>query len=159
MDIRLLKYDLTDRDVVEFVFRLLNNHLFLPDSWSDYSRLVAEIDRRFSSGNDVFWGIYKGDKLGGVAIFSLIEAGFEGELYFWLWDKAVFGKNLIRWLDKESLAFIRYYNLKRLVSRTADPRVGRILKLCKFKLEGTFKNGYKHHKKLYMLYQYRRLGG
>lgn len=158
--IRVLKHDLTDRDVVEFVFRLLNTPLFLPDSWNDYSRLVSEIDRRFSSGNDKFYGIYdKDNRLGGVMVLSLTEPGFEGEMFFWLWNKSVFNKELVRWLDKEILSFIRIYHLKRLISRTADSRVGRILKMCKFKLEGTFKFGYKHRKKLYTLYQYRRLGG
>lgn len=158
--IRLLNYDLTDKDVVEFVFRLCHNFLFLPDRWNDYAKIVAEIERRFNSGLDKFFGIYNAqDKLAGVVVMSISEPAFEGEIYYWQWDKSAFNKSLVRWLDKESLNFMRSNHLKRLVSRTADPRVGRILKICKFKLEGTFKCGYKHKKKFYTLYQYRRLGG
>ena len=155
-EVRKLDTKLSSSDMSTLTFHLLNDHLFLPDTLREYPVLLDSIKRVLSTSPDPY-GIYS-DGLCGTFFMTDIIRGHEARFLLWLWDKEGLRSSVIRQI-RDYLDYMQgTYELVRVVSQTADPRMGRILKKSLgFKEEARFAMGYKHGGAFSTLMQYRKL--
>jgi RimJ/RimL family protein N-acetyltransferase len=96
------------------------------------------------------------NQIGGVFFMSDVVPGHEGVFYIWCWGK-IYSATTHKFL----CGYIEHYaeenGLARVVCRTPDERLGRLLERLGFKLESRQKYGFKAGGKLMTLYGYRRL--
>ena len=154
------RYDtsLTSDDTREFTYHLMNDKFFLPDVLKDYPRMMSEYQHQMSMCAQPFGLVGNDNKLGGVFFISELVPGHEGTFFCWIWGK-VYTSTTHTFMLEYIEHYAEEYGLARVVCRTPDERLGRLLERLFFKLEGRFKNGWKSGGKTSSLYQYRRLFG
>jgi RimJ/RimL family protein N-acetyltransferase len=134
----------------------LNEKNYLPDVLKDMKRLVEEYQFMMGRCCQPFALVDNKNQLAGVFWMSEVVPGHEGTVFIWIW-----GKCYTATTHRFMLEYIEHYaeecGLSRVVCRTPDTRLGRLLERLFFKLEGRFKNGWKSGGKTTSLYQYRRL--
>jgi len=160
MRIDRLPDNMLSDDISEFVFRLMNEPLFLPDILRDYNALTRELKRQLDFPGNKFWGLYRDDdKIGGVIGITSVVPAHEARFLLWIWERAVLTPRMISDISDIIKREMKENALARLWAQVACKNAGRILKLLGFVCEGKFKYAFKHDKKLYTLFQYRRIGG
>ena len=154
------RYDtsLVGGDFKEFSYRLMNEKNYLPDVLKDYTRLVEEYQFMMGRCCQPFALVDGKNQIGGVFFISDVVPGHEGTFFCWIWGK-VYTSTTHTFMLEYIEHYAEEYQLARVVCRTPDERLGRLLERLFFKLESRAKNGYKAGGKLMTLYGYRRLFG
>lgn len=153
------RYDtsLVGGDFKEFSYRLMNEKNYLPDVLKDYKRLVDEYQFMMGRCCQPFALVDGKNLMGGVFFMSDIVPGHEGVLYIFIWNPKVYTATTNRFM----YGYIEHYaeenQLARVVCRTPDEKLGRLLEKLSFRMESRAKHGYKAGGKLMTLYAYRRL--
>lgn len=156
----LRKFDpaLTGSDFCEFSFQLKKNPGFLPDIYSDLSRMLAKYEQAMSDCCQPWAMLDSRGKLGGVFWVGDIEIAHQACLYIWIWSPACYTATTCRAMAGYISECAKSNQLDRLVCRTWDDlRLGRLLERLGFRLEGRFSRGYKSGGQARTLYQYRKI--
>lgn len=155
--IRPLNTDLASDDMSTWIYHMMNDKMYLPDSLRDYNLVIDTLNSTASVSTKPM-GIYHGGKLMGVFTMTDIVPTHQARLLFWGWGKwCALGavKVLREYIDIES----KKWELKRIYAQTPFRNLIKLLGLVGFSEEGRFKRGYQYGGKLYKLYQTRMLMG
>lgn len=159
MTTKQLDKNLAGEDMKVFAFRLLNEPLFVPDSIRDYAPLLKALKRIVEEPLSVLMGAYNAsDDL--VGVFGVINIVPETDARFvlWTWGKPAVTPQLIKDC-RDLLTYIKgTYELRRVTAQAASEGQSRLLQTIGFKVEGRFRNGYKHAGQFHNLFQLRIIG-
>jgi hypothetical protein len=144
-------------DFKEFSYRLMNEKNYLPDVLKDYKRLVDEYQFMMGRCCQPFALVDGKNQIGGVFFMSDVVPGHEATFYCWIWNPKCYTATT----NKFMFGYIEHYaeenQLARVVCRTPDEKLGRLLECLGFKMESRAARGFKSGGKFLNLYSYRRL--
>lgn len=155
MKISKLDTSLVGPDFRELSYQLLHKDGYLPDCVRDIKTLTETFSAAMNRCSQPL-GAYSGKKLGGFWLLSDIIPGHEATFYSWFWDVDCCTPGLVKSIRLYIEGYADELGLARVVARTPDDKTyGRLLEMCKFKLEGRFRNAWKCGGRLSTLFQYR----
>ncbi len=145
---RLFRYD--DAKYSTWSNHLLNDELHVSDEHRNEKYITMMLENiLFGPGLSI---VYEIGCLAGILAFLDVIPGFKCALTWQFWDKSAWskgGKSGVR----DARELIEYimdeFDLVRIGTRTADPRVVKLAKILGFEIEGLAKNDFKWGGKLY----------
>ena len=156
---RYLDTSLTGSDLREFSFNLMNKPMFLPDILRDVKRVMEVASATFDVSCQPYALVDNSGKLGGVFYISDVVPEHEGVLYCWVWNRGVITPTTLRFVKEYIDSVAEEFILCRVVARTPDKKLCRLLRALGLKEEGRFKLGYRSGGRSHTLFQMRKLYG
>ena len=135
---------------VEFSRKLMEEFLYLQDEYR-FPNIVRGITEGFFSDNRVNLCYEMGD-FQGVVGFTDIIPEYKCGVFLKIWDKELFGKDLIRELRELADFIMDSFQLRRMTVDTPDRRMVKFAKLAGFNVEGTQKMCFRWNGRLYTNY-------
>jgi RimJ/RimL family protein N-acetyltransferase len=128
---------------VEFKKMLKTRHLYLDDEYRKDDTLDNAMLMFY---NGAFYEI--GDFQGMVG-FTNIFQGNKCGLVFKIWDKKLFGHNLVKECKRLMDIYFDEFELKRMSTSSPDPKMVKLAKMAGFEYEGTEKCAFKWNDKYF----------
>lgn len=136
--------------------KLMNRYLYVSDEGRNTPAINATMCRIFSDPAALYYEI--GDWQG-LAGFRDIVPNYKAHTTLKFWGAELWGKTLVREMRSVLEFFEETFQLVRLESETADPRIVKLTKLLSFDVEGAKKKGFIWNGKYYDLYLLGRVKG
>ncbi len=137
------------KKVIKLKDHLMNKYLETSDENRTEERLEYAVKGGlFSYGT----AMYEAGDLDALVGFVNILPGFKCGLIFSLLDKKIWGKQFARAGQQLIKMYMEEFDLKRVGSQTADPKVKRLAEIIGFKDEGTRPKNFMWNQKLYPVY-------
>ena len=157
MNIKPLNTDFASDDMSTWIYHMIHDRMYLPDTMRDYNVLIDTIRSACPKCKKPM-GIYKDGKLAGVYTITDVVPTHQARLLLWAWG-SWFAGDTVTEIKKYIEEASQEYGLKRVYAQTPDRKQIRLLGIVGFSEEGRFKRAYQVGGKLYKLYQTRMLIG
>lgn len=141
---KLFVYD--DDKFSKWQSHLLNDELHVSDEHRHPGGIMATLrEILFGAGLNITYEI--GDFEGIIGFLGVIP-GFRCNLTWQLWDRSRWGLDAVKQAKGLMKFIMDEFDLKRIGTRTADPKVKRLAEMLGFKAEGILVNDFKWEGKL-----------
>ena len=139
-----------DKLLYKLARELKTNYLYLDDMSRDYDVIWRKIHGYFYS--DSINLFYTMDETHGLLGFINVIPGRSCSMLFKMWDTDIWGAKIAREV-KGLVGLVQgSFNLRRIETQSADPRIVKMSKIAGFKLEGTKRKAFKWDGEWYDLY-------
>lgn len=126
------------RKLIEFKKMLKTRYLYLDDEYRREEMIDSMLYAFRCSG-----AFYEIGDFQGMVGFTNIFQGNKCGLVFKIWDKKIFGKNLIRECKRLMDIYFDEFKLKRMSTSSPDPKMAKLARMAGFKDEGTEVSAFK----------------
>ena len=146
------KFNPTEDKIKALSKKLMEEPLYLPDEYRDYGFIHKMLFNNFGNENNIFYEIGEWDGL--IGFIGIIPT-FKCDIIFKLWNKELWGKSFVRQVIQLIESTMNKYKLQRIATESPDLKMVKLAKLCKFKVEGRFKNAFVWEDKMYTIHKMR----
>lgn len=136
----------TDR-ANDLIDRLKNTPLYLSDEWRDEAHISQILLSHFNGDFDNSF-IEIGDWQGLFGLVNIVS-GWKADLFFKLWDKAIWGAGLRREIEEALDELCEEFKLERVSLMTPDEHMAKLARTVGFVDEGKLINSFKWDGKPY----------
>ena len=138
----------TEEKITSLRKHLIEDYLYVSDEARNDEAVNQTILRMFHQPNAIYYEI--GDWKGVCGFRDIIPCK-SAHATFKFWGKDIWGKTLIREM-RQTLSLFEYaFNLVRIESQTADPRIVKLTSMVGFEVEGTRRKAFIFDGKFYDL--------
>lgn len=146
------KFNPTEEKVKALSKKLMEEPLYLSDEFRDYELIHKMLFNGFSNKENIY---YEMGNFGGLLGFVNIVSNHKADMVFKIWDKEIWGLRFAKELKALIKETMEKYDLRRMVTESADTKVVKFAKILGWKIEGRFKYGFKWDNEFYTLHRIR----